>query len=682
MMLQYLLKSRTKCIMLGHKTIRSIPIKTFTYESRIRRMYNDGIDVKQQTVEINSVERIRRCLLHKNDDIWTFYKTMHPNVRTLGDTLNEGYVTSNDGPCVGIIQSSNGINSLQWLPYSKVIEKSRCIGSYLWVETKLTPMQSKVAILSANRAEYLFVEQACYQYGFIVVSLYTTYDSATILNILQKTQVEVLVVDNLERIRTIQNDLFNNNQIKEILVMDDSNYNEKNKIRSISTIFKSIQHNDIRERPIVDPNSIATLILTSGTTGEPKLAMISHENLLAAVKGNLIRLHRQNVKRPLTNSHCSFLPMAHIFERFVIFQILFEGTAITFCPAPEKLVEYLSIVKPTQASVVPRVLNKVYDTIMNEVNKSAIKQFLVRQALREQLPFLSRFVFRKVRTLFGGQLQGIITASAPIKPDVLHFFRIALDVPIIEGYGQTESSTTGASTHPIDMSYGTVGSPGPNSEIKLIDVLDTTYRSEMNQGEVCIRGPAIFKGYYSDEAKTKEVIDQDGWLHTGDVGEWTSNGALRIIDRAKHIFKLSQGKYIAPERLEDVYIRSQWVAQIFIDGISSEASVVAIVIPDEQYVRKNFQTGTTETTFADLCKDAKLKQIILSDLIRLAEKSNLKIYETLSNIHLHPELFSHNNGFITVTFKVRRNNARKHFQSIIKSLYQTDPIITSKNSLK
>ncbi|CAF1247823.1 unnamed protein product [Rotaria sordida] len=215
-----------------------------------------------------------------------------------------------------------------------------------------------------------------------------------------------------------------------------------------------------------------------------------------------------------------------------------------------------------------------------------------------------------------------------------------------------------------------------------IDVLDTTYRSEMNQGEVCIRGPAIFKGYYSDEAKTKEVIDQDGWLHTGDVGEWTSNGALRIIDRAKHIFKLSQGKYIAPERLEDVYIRSQWVAQIFIDGISSEASVVAIVIPDEQYVRKNFQTGTTETTFADLCKDAKLKQIILSDLIRLAEKSNLKIYETLSNIHLHPELFSHNNGFITVTFKVRRNNARKHFQSIIKSLYQTDPIITSKNSLK
>lgn len=222
--------------------------------------------------------------------------------------------------------------------------------------------------------------------------------------------------------------------------------------------------------------------------------MISHENLLAAVKGNLIRLHRQNIKRPLTDRHCSFLPMAHIFERFVIFQILFEGTALTFCPAPEKLIEYLSIVQPTQASVVPRVLNKVYDMIMNEVNKSAIKRFLVRQALHLEIPLVSRLVFRKVRDLFGGHLQGIITASAPLRPDIMHFFRIALNVPIIEGYGQTESSTSGASTHPIDMSYGTVGTPGPNSEIKLIDVCETDYRSESNQGEICIRGPAIFKG--------------------------------------------------------------------------------------------------------------------------------------------------------------------------------------------
>ncbi|CAF1624100.1 unnamed protein product, partial [Didymodactylos carnosus] len=227
---------------------------------------------------------------------------------------------------------------------------------------------------------------------------------------------------------------------------------------------------------------------------EPKIAMLSHENLLASTKGNLIRLDGANVIRPVTNRHCSFLPMAHIFERFVILQILLKGTEVIFCPTPEKLIEYLSIVKPTQASVVPRILNKVYDKIMADVSKSKVKQFLVQSALREQPPFLSRFVFRKVKNLFGGELKGIITGSAPIKPDVMHFFRIALNILIIEGYGQTESTAGGSTTHPIDMSYGTVGSPGPNAEIKLIDVPDTNYRSEINQGEICLRGPTIFKG--------------------------------------------------------------------------------------------------------------------------------------------------------------------------------------------
>ena len=180
-------------------------------------------------------------------------------------------------------------------------------------------------------------------------------------------------------------------------------------------------------------------------------------------------------------------------------------------------------------------------------------------------------------------------------------------------------------------------------------------------------------GYYDDEAKTREVVDKDGWLHTGDVGEWTSTGALRIIDRTKHIFKLSQGKYIAPERLEDVYIRSRWVAQIFIDGISSKETVVAIVIPDEEYVRKNLKPVANETTLIDLCKNAKLKEVILADLNRLGEQYKLQKYQIPINIHLYPELFSQNNGLLTVTMKTRRANARKYFESIIQSLYEADP---------
>jgi long-chain acyl-CoA synthetase len=191
-----------------------------------------------------------------------------------------------------------------------------------------------------------------------------------------------------------------------------------------------------------------------------------------------------------------------------------------------------------------------------------------------------------------------------------------------------------------------------------------------------------FLGYFGDEQKTRETIDEGGWLHTGDVGEWTSNGTLRIIDRTKHIFKLNQGEYIAPERLEDIYVRSRWVAQVFVDGISTESTVVAIIIPDEEYVRSQFQTTNKNISFEDLCKDDKLKEIILSDLKRLAKHSNFKYYETISNIHLHPEAFSQENGLITSTLKTRRTAVRQYFQQTIGSLYPVGDKITKPNNVE
>jgi long-chain acyl-CoA synthetase len=172
-----------------------------------------------------------------------------------------------------------------------------------------------------------------------------------------------------------------------------------------------------------------------------------------------------------------------------------NGTQIACCPIPERIFEYYPIIKPTSISMVPRILNKVYDTIITEVNKSKIKRFLISQALYFEKPsFFSRLIFRKVKNLFGGEAIVMITGSAPITPEVLHFFRIALDAPVVEAYGQTESTASGTTTHITDLSCGKVGVPGPIVEIKLIDVPDTNYRSNNNQGEICLRGPAIFKG--------------------------------------------------------------------------------------------------------------------------------------------------------------------------------------------
>ncbi len=229
--------------------------------------------------------------------------------------------------------------------------------------------------------------------------------------------------------------------------------------------------------------------------GEPKIAMLSHTNIIATVKGNVDRQERAKIPAETTNRHCSFLPLAHLYERLALISNFFYGTQIAYCPIPEKLFEYYPLVKPTAICMVPRVLNKVYDMIMAEVSKSKIKRFLISQALHNEQPTLfSRLIFRKVKKLFGGEAFVMLTGSAPITPEVLHFFRIALDVPIVEAYGQTESAAAGTTTHMSDMSCGTVGSPTGVSEIKLIDVPDTVYRSNNNQGEICIRGPTIFKG--------------------------------------------------------------------------------------------------------------------------------------------------------------------------------------------
>ena len=235
--------------------------------------------------------------------------------------------------------------------------------------------------------------------------------------------------------------------------------------------------------------------------------MLSHSNILATIKGNMHRRERANIAAEPTNRHCSFLPLAHLYERLVLLSNFCHGTQVTYCPIPEKVFEYYPIIKPTNVCMVPRVLNKVYDTIMAEVGKSKIKRFLISQALHNEQPTLfSRFVFRRVKKLFGGEVFAMLTGSAPITPEVLHFFRIALDIPIVEGYGQTESTAAGTGTHMIDMSCGTVGSPVPSVEIKLIDVPGTNYRSINNQGEICIRGPTVFKGKYSQSKHIEYIL--------------------------------------------------------------------------------------------------------------------------------------------------------------------------------
>jgi len=250
-------------------------VATYAYKSHNQQKTYDQIDIKNQTVEIDPVEHIRRCTFYKDIDIYTYHNIIYPNVHTLGDAFYNGYKLSNDGPCVADVNLENKISPCNWMSYSMALERIRYIGSHLWTDVKLIPLKSKVAIMSLNRPEFSFVEYACYMYGFVIAALYTSYDRATVLSMLKRTEAEVLIVDNIDRIKPFKDQVLEDPQIKEILVMDEFESNEHEKIKSIATILKSMQQGDVRPLPKIDPETVATFILTSGTTGKTKLELQS-----------------------------------------------------------------------------------------------------------------------------------------------------------------------------------------------------------------------------------------------------------------------------------------------------------------------------------------------------------------------------------------------------------------------
>lgn len=245
-------------------------------------------------------------------------------------------------------------------------------------------------------------------------------------------------------------------------------------------------------------------------------------------------------------------------------------------------------------------------------------------------------------------------------------------------------------TLPGDVDTGHVGPPLASAYLKLVDVPEMEYYARENSGEVCVKGPIVFQGYYNDPQKTVEAIDNEGWLHTGDIGTWLpvglltkysddnsschtliQNGTLKIIDRKKHIFKLSQGEYISPEKIESIYSRSRFVAQIFIYGESIKSCLVGIIVPEPDVLLVWSRDKNIRGCFRDLCQDPRVKQAILDDLHLLGKKEGLKSFEQVKDITLYPEAFSIDNGLLTPTMKTKRIECRKFFVSQIEEMYRT-----------
>uniref|UniRef100_A0A8C2ZQQ6 Long-chain-fatty-acid--CoA ligase n=1 Tax=Cyclopterus lumpus TaxID=8103 RepID=A0A8C2ZQQ6_CYCLU len=553
----------------------------------------------------------------------------------------------------------------------RVMQRTENLGSAFLHKGHSKTVDPHVGIFSQNRPEWTISELACYTYSLVSVPLYDTLGTEAISYIIDKASISTIVCDVEDKANLVLDCVrHRTHSVKNIVLMETPSVDLVHRGQRAGIHILSLQE---MEPP--QPEDMALICFTSGTTGNPKGAMLTHRNVVSNCSA-FIRM----TETTSDDVMLSFLPLAHMFERVVEGVMLVHGARIGFFQGDIRLLsDDLNTLKPTVFPVVPRLLNRMYDKIFGQAN-SSLKRWLLGFAYRRKEAEMRRgivrrdsiwdqLIFRKVQASLGGRVRLMLTGAAPISPTVLTFLRAAIGCQFYEGYGQTECTAGCTMTMPGEWNAGHVGAPLPCNSIKLVDVPEMKYLAVNGEGEVCVKGPNVFQGYLKDTEKTAEAIDADGWLHTGDIGKWLPNGTLRIVDRKKHIFKLAQGEYIAPEKIENMYIRSDAVAQVFVHGDSLQACLVAVVVPDPDFLSSwAKRTLGLEGSYRELC-GREVKAAILEDMVRLGKEGGLKSFEQVRSIYIQTQLFSIENGLLTPTLKAKRNEMRQYFKAQIDELY-------------
>ncbi|XP_025780805.1 long-chain-fatty-acid--CoA ligase 6 isoform X2 [Puma concolor] len=583
----------------------------------------------------------RRSVIGDGPQLLTHY---YDDARTMYEVFRRGLSIAGNGPCLGFRKPKQ---PYQWLSYQEVADRAEYLGSGLLQHNCKACTDQFVGVFAQNRPEWIIAELACYTYSMVVIPLYDTLGPGAIRYIINTADISTVVVDKPQKAVLLLEHVERKETpgLKLIIVMEPFEEALKDRGQECGVVIKSMQAvEECGQRnhhvPVPPkPSDLSIVCFTSGTTGNPKGAMLTHGNVVADFSG--------------------FLKVT-------------EGDI-------RLLSDDMKALCPTIFPVVPRLLNRMYDKIFSQADTplkrwllefaAKRKQAEVRKGIIRNDSIWDELFFNKIQANLGGCVRMIVTGAAPASPAVLGFLRAALGCQVYEGYGQTECTAGCTFTTPGDWTSGHVGAPLPCNHIKLVDVEELNYWTYKGEGEICVRGPNVFKGYLKDPDRTKEALDSDGWLHTGDIGKWLPAGTLKIIDRKKHIFKLAQGEYIAPEKIENIYIRSEPVAQIFVHGNSLKAYLVGIVVPDPEVMPSWAQKRGIEGSYAELCANKELKKAILEDMVRLGKESGLHSFEQVKAIHIHSDMFSVQNGLLTPTLKAKRPELREYFKKQIEELY-------------
>ena len=568
------------------------------------------------------------------------------------------------------------------------------------VHMQLAPANSTghhmVGLYSKNRYEWCIAEQACHAYSLVDVPIYDTLGEEALDHILVETELTTIFCDtagvaNLVAAKKRKPFTKFANVVSFDSVTDADRSACAAAGLSLTTFAELRVIGAVHPAPHVPPapTDLAFLCYTSGTTGTPKGGMVLHKNLVApASTANDLGLTPEDV-------HLSYLPLAHIFERLIQTAWWMSGASIGFYQGDTlKIVDDLKALRPTVFPSVPRLYNKIFHKIKEEVaNQGGAKKAVFKYAFASKKWWLYRtgslqhsvwdkIIFRKIAAKVGlDRVRVLLTGSAPIDPQVVEFFRIAFSTSFCEGYGQTECAGVATLTSVIDqVSLGHVGSPLACCEVKLVNIpemgyfaTDTSHGRETDaagvvvkagipcdgRGEVCYRGHNVFPGYYRDPIRSAETVDADGWLHSGDVGVWTPQGNIVIVDRKKNIFKLSQGEYVAVEKIENVYVKAPLAGQTFIYGDSLHSMLVGVVTPDVDALRQwALANGVAASSDTEVFALPAYRFALVTELNAAGEAAALQGFERVKDWHFDFAAWT-SSDILTPTFKLKRNDAKK-----------------------
>lgn len=567
---------------------------------------------------------------------------------------------------------------------------------------------SFLGIFGRNCMEWLITDLACQLNGITSVTFYATLGEVAFDFISEQTKISTICVspDNVKLLCSyIQK--YNINSIKNVVLFDYSLFLPEECLTMLQDIglkvclfSELIKPNDLHENLSLNPakpEDILTLCYTSGTTGIPKGAKITQNNLANAI---FTIFDSAEVSYGLNDSILIYLPLAHIMERMNSLATLVHGLRTGFISGDVRtsLSEDLEIFAPTVMIAVPRVLQLFRTKILDQFNNlpegcaknTALKALRTKRENYEENGSIThavydKLVFSKVRAKFGGNIKYFVTGSAPITKEVAMDIKVIFSCPLIEGYGLTETCAATSICNFNDPLSDHCGGPLKGIRIKLVDVPEMNYDSKTlwegdpsPTGEICIYGPPIFKGYFQNPEATQNALDSDGWFHTGDIGRIMPNHrGLRIIDRKKEIFKLAQGEYIAPSKLESVYSKSQWVSSICIYGNSFKTFIVGIIVPNRETVLKflNRKGISDAKELKDVenieqhFKNPDMIAEIKAEFDAMAKEASFNSLEKIGKFFLCNREFSIQNGCLTATLKLARNVIFKEFEKEIDELY-------------